>query len=84
VVHGFARVVGTNPVVVLAELEKLLSGEVRLLGQPLFDDGRVAARIVDVVASRALLCEAGCLQWAGLRVHSFLVTAPTPHPSASL
>jgi UDP-N-acetylglucosamine 2-epimerase (non-hydrolysing) len=30
VLHGFARVVGTNPVVVLAELERLLGSEVKL------------------------------------------------------
>ena len=52
VLYGFARVVGTNPVVVLAELEKLLSSEVRLPEQSPFGDGRAAVRIVDVVASR--------------------------------
>ena len=30
VIHGFARVVGVNPVVVLTGLEKLLSGEIKL------------------------------------------------------
>jgi len=30
VIYGFARIVGVNPIVVLAELEKLLSEEVRL------------------------------------------------------
>ena len=52
VLHGFARVVGTNPVVVLAELERLLGSEVRLPEQSPFGDGRAAVRIVDLVLSR--------------------------------
>jgi len=52
VIHGFARVVGTNPVVVLAELEKLLSSEVKLPERSPFGDGKAAVRIADVVASR--------------------------------
>jgi UDP-N-acetylglucosamine 2-epimerase (non-hydrolysing) len=52
VVHGFARVVGTNPVVVLAELEKILSEELKLPERSPFGDGKAASRIVDVVESR--------------------------------
>ena len=52
VVHGFARVVGVNPVVVLTELEKLLSGEVRLPEKSPFGDGRASKRIIDVVESK--------------------------------
>jgi len=52
VIHGFARVVGTNPVVVLAELEKILREEVKLPDRSPFGDGKAAPRIVDVVESR--------------------------------
>jgi UDP-N-acetylglucosamine 2-epimerase (non-hydrolysing) len=52
VVYGFARVVGTNPVVVLAELEKILSEELKLPERSPFGDGKAASRIVDVVESR--------------------------------
>jgi UDP-N-acetylglucosamine 2-epimerase (non-hydrolysing) len=52
VLHGFARVVGTNPVVVLAELERLLGGEVKLPEQSPFGDGRAAMRIADIMVSR--------------------------------
>lgn len=52
VIHGFARVVGTNPVVVLAELEKILSEEVKLPEKSPFGDGKAATRIADVVVSR--------------------------------
>ena len=52
VIHGFARVVGTNPVVVLAELEKLLSSEVKLPERSPFGDRKAAVRIADVVASK--------------------------------
>ena len=52
VLHGFVRVVGTNPVVVLAELGRLLGSEVRLPEQSPFGDGRAAVRIVDIVLSR--------------------------------
>ena len=46
------EVVGVNPVVVLAELERLLSSEVRLPERSPFGDGKAAVRIADVVASR--------------------------------
>jgi len=46
------RILCTNPVVVLAELGKLLGEEARLPDQSPFGDGRAAARIVEVVASR--------------------------------
>ncbi len=49
VIHGFARVVGINPVVVLAELERLLGEEVRLPEKSPFGDGKASKRIVDIV-----------------------------------
>jgi len=52
VIHGFARVVGTNPVVVLAEIEKTLNKEVNLPEYSPFGDGKAAVRIVDIVISR--------------------------------
>jgi UDP-N-acetylglucosamine 2-epimerase (non-hydrolysing) len=52
VIHGFARVVGTNPVVVLAELEKILSENPKLPEQSPFGDGKAAIRIVDIIMSR--------------------------------
>jgi UDP-N-acetylglucosamine 2-epimerase (non-hydrolysing) len=52
VIHGFARVVGVNPVVVLAELEKTLNSGVVLPNVSPFGDGRAAKRIVDIIASR--------------------------------
>jgi len=52
VIHGFARVVGINPVVVLAELEKVLNEEPKLPDQSPFGDGKAGARIVDIVLSR--------------------------------
>lgn len=52
VIHGFARVVGVNPVVVLAEFEKLLSEDVKLPSVSPFGDGKAAKRIADVIASR--------------------------------
>jgi len=52
VIHGFARVTGTNPVVVLAELERVLHEEVKLPEQSPFGDGRAATRVVDVVVPR--------------------------------
>jgi UDP-N-acetylglucosamine 2-epimerase (non-hydrolysing) len=52
VIHGFAKVVGTNPVAVLAELEKILSGEVRLPENSPFGDGKAAVRITDIIMSK--------------------------------
>ena len=52
VIHGFARVVGTNPVVVLAEIEKTLNKEINLPEYSPFGDGKAAVRIVDIVTSR--------------------------------
>jgi UDP-N-acetylglucosamine 2-epimerase (non-hydrolysing) len=49
---GFAKVVGVNPEVVLAELEKTLSSDVELPGVSPFGDGKAAVRIVDSVLSR--------------------------------
>ena len=52
VVTGFAKVVGTNPVVVLSELEKILSTELNLPNESPFGDGRAAQRIVDALVQR--------------------------------
>jgi UDP-N-acetylglucosamine 2-epimerase (non-hydrolysing) len=52
VVHGFARVVGINPTVVLAELEKFLSEEISLPEHSPFGDGKAAVRIVDITMSK--------------------------------
>jgi UDP-N-acetylglucosamine 2-epimerase (non-hydrolysing) len=52
VIHGFARVVGINPVVVLAELEKVLDESLKLPEQSPFGDGKAAIRIVDIALSR--------------------------------
>jgi len=52
VIHGFARVVGVNPVVVLAELEKILGEEIRLPEKSPFGDGKASKRIVDIVESK--------------------------------
>jgi len=46
---GFARVVGLNPSVVLAELEKVVSHSRELPSESPFGDGRAAERIVSVV-----------------------------------
>ena len=47
-----AKVVGVNPVMVLAELEKTPNDEPQLPNQLPFGDGRAGARIVDIVLSR--------------------------------
>ena len=52
VIHGFAKVVGVNPVVVLTELEKVLNEEPKLPDQSPFGDGKAGARIVDIALSR--------------------------------
>jgi UDP-N-acetylglucosamine 2-epimerase (non-hydrolysing) len=52
VIYGFARVVGINPVVVLAELEKILNESLKLPEQSPFGDGKAAIRIVDIALSR--------------------------------
>jgi len=52
VIHGFARVVGINPVMVLAELEKILNESLKLPEQSPFGDGKATIRIVDIVSSR--------------------------------
>ena len=51
VVRALAKVVGVNPVVVLAELEKVLSEEPKLPDRSPFGDGKAGARIVDMVLS---------------------------------
>jgi UDP-N-acetylglucosamine 2-epimerase (non-hydrolysing) len=52
IVHGFARVVGINPIIVLAELEKFLNEGIRLPEYSPFGDGKAAIRIVDIVMSK--------------------------------
>jgi len=52
VIHGFAKVVGVNPVVVLTELEKILSNEIRLPEYSPFGDGKASIRITDITLSR--------------------------------
>lgn len=52
VIHGFARVVGTNPIAVLAELEKLLNEKIKLPRISPFGDGKASKRILDIVAAR--------------------------------
>lgn len=52
VVAGFARVVGTNPVVVLAELEKMLTTQLGLPDSSPFGDGKAAQRIVEAIIQR--------------------------------
>ena len=52
VIYGFARVVGVNPVIVLAELEKILSKKVKLPDYSPFGDGKASVRIVNIVLSR--------------------------------
>jgi len=52
VIHGFARVVGINPVVVLTELEKILNESIKLPEQSPFGDGKAAMRIVDITLSK--------------------------------
>jgi len=52
VIHGFAKVVGVNPVVVLTELEKILSSEIRLPEYSPFGDGKASIRITDITLSR--------------------------------
>ncbi|MGB9826889.1 MAG: non-hydrolyzing UDP-N-acetylglucosamine 2-epimerase [Thermosphaera sp.] len=52
VLAGFARVVSVNPVVVLAELEKVLSEEVKLPDKSPFGNGQATKRIVDVILNK--------------------------------
>jgi len=52
IIHGFAKVVGTNPIVVLTELNKILNKEIKLPESSPFGDGKAATRIVNIVLSR--------------------------------
>jgi uncharacterized membrane protein len=52
VIYDFAKIVGINPVVVLAKLEKLLGEEAKLPNKSPFGDGKAATRIVDIITSR--------------------------------
>ncbi|MEM4582940.1 MAG: hypothetical protein QXD50_03675 [Desulfurococcaceae archaeon] len=47
--EGLSRVVGLNPSVVLAELEKVLSHPPELPSESPFGDGRATKRIVEVI-----------------------------------
>ena len=57
VAHGFARVVGVNPVVVLTELEKAISEEIKLPEFSPFGDGKAARRIVEITRSKLEMLE---------------------------
>jgi len=52
VIYDFAKIVGINPVIVLAKLEKLLGEEAKLPNKSPFGDGKAATRIVDIITSR--------------------------------
>jgi UDP-N-acetylglucosamine 2-epimerase (non-hydrolysing) len=52
VIYGFAKVVGTSPTLVLAELEKILGGENKLPEHSPFGDGKASIRIVDIILTR--------------------------------
>jgi UDP-N-acetylglucosamine 2-epimerase (non-hydrolysing) len=52
VIHGFARVVGTNPPTVLAELQKTITQPPQLPDQSPFGDGKASVRIVNIVSQK--------------------------------
>jgi UDP-N-acetylglucosamine 2-epimerase (non-hydrolysing) len=52
VIRGFARVVGTNPPTVLAELQKITTQSPQLPDQSPFGDGKASVRIVDIVSQK--------------------------------
>jgi len=52
VIHGFSRVVGVNPVIVLTELERTLTNPPTLPDYSPFGDGRAAEGIVDVISKK--------------------------------
>jgi len=54
VMAGFAKVVGTNPIVVLAELEKVLNTRPKFPNKSPFGDGKATKRIIDIVESSVL------------------------------
>jgi len=47
--HGFAKIVGINPVIVLTEMEKILSDKKELPSNSPFGDGLAAKRILDII-----------------------------------
>ena len=49
VIHGFAKIVGTNPIVVLTELEKTLSEDKKPPKTSPFGDGKASERIFKVI-----------------------------------
>jgi len=50
--HGFARVVGTNPPTVLAELQKILASSPQLNQESPYGDGKARERIVSATLER--------------------------------
>lgn len=52
VIAGFARIVGVNPVVVVSELEKMLSQPPQLPKTSPFGNGKASQRIVDIVLKK--------------------------------
>jgi UDP-N-acetylglucosamine 2-epimerase len=49
VIHGFARVVGTNPPTVLAELQKILTNPPQLKQESPYGDGKASERIITAI-----------------------------------
>ena len=49
---GFAKVVGTNPVVVLRELKRILSEDIKLPKASPFGDGKASERIIFIIKSK--------------------------------
>jgi len=52
---GFARIVGLNPNVVLAELERIISSQPELPTESPFGDGKASERIVGIIEKELLL-----------------------------
>lgn len=52
IIHGFVRVVGVNPTVVLAELEKVLNAKIKLPEKSPFGDGQASKRIINIVKTK--------------------------------
>jgi UDP-N-acetylglucosamine 2-epimerase len=50
--HGFARVVGTNPPTVLAELQKILASSPQLNQESPYGDGKARERIIAAILER--------------------------------
>jgi len=52
VIHGFARVVGTNPPTVLAELQKILTNPPQFKQESPYGDGKASERIVTAISEQ--------------------------------